>query len=215
MGRMADAMGAIFLGYSTLHHFERNRHIDGLNVLAESAMLQLEYEAQTALREAANNFPAPLGSFGGFLMKVGVSPLGELMRPYRMPHDSLTKEVSRLLSTPSQVHAMFAENVYLSDPFGENRVAQLIEAMPICLQADAALSSCKKEKREPTLGEQKLIDAANSLRDKLIQVDVHEGLGPNEKGEFERPALVGTKEMLARRMTHAAHDDAKLATATA
>jgi len=132
-----------------------------------------------------------------------------------MPHDGLTKEVARLLSTPSQVHAMFAENVYTSDPFGENRVAQLIEAMPICLQADAALSSCKKEKREPTLAEQKLIDAANSLRDKLIQVDVHEGLGPNEKGQFERPALVGTKEMLARRMTQAAHDGAKLATATA
>ena len=57
MGRMADAMGSIFLGYATLHHFQRHRHIHGLEALAESALLQLEAEAQTALREAAENFP--------------------------------------------------------------------------------------------------------------------------------------------------------------
>merc|ERR1719305_1663276 len=45
MGRLSDAMGAIFLGYATLHHFERNRGVAGLEALAESAMLQLEHEA--------------------------------------------------------------------------------------------------------------------------------------------------------------------------
>merc|ERR1719337_352491 len=71
MGRLSDAMGAIFLGYATLHHFERNRgSVAGLEALAESAMLQLEHEAQVALREAAENFPKPLGAFGGFLMSV-------------------------------------------------------------------------------------------------------------------------------------------------
>ena len=46
MGRLSDAMGAIFLGYATLHHFQRNRNIAGLETLAESALLQLEVEAQ-------------------------------------------------------------------------------------------------------------------------------------------------------------------------
>ena len=47
MGRLSDAMGAIFLGYATLHHFERNRgSVAGLEALAESAMLQLEHEAE-------------------------------------------------------------------------------------------------------------------------------------------------------------------------
>ena len=42
MGRLADAMGAIFLGYSTLHHFSRNRAaVPGLEALAESALLQV------------------------------------------------------------------------------------------------------------------------------------------------------------------------------
>ena len=48
MGRLADAYGAIFLGYATLHHYQKNRHlVKGLEPLVESAMLQLEVEAQT------------------------------------------------------------------------------------------------------------------------------------------------------------------------
>lgn len=215
MGRLADAMGAIFLGYATLHHFERNRHsvrhcissalsrvpptqlplplgvqsiyssihpsnlssslptpippfppklhtrppsppslaqVKGLEALAESALLQLETEAQNALREAMDNFPQPVGSIGGWIMAAGVSPLGEWMRPYKPPRDALTQEVARLLSTPSEVHAMFADNVYLGEggATGENRVNELIKAMPVCLEADQILSECKKAKREPS-----------------------------------------------------------------
>lgn len=127
----------------------------GLEALAESALLQLESEAQTALREASENFPRPVGAIGGWIMAAGIAPLGEWMRPYRPPRDSLTQEVARLLSTPSAVHAMFAENVYLADGgvTGENRVAELIKAMPICLEADTILATCKKTKREPSAQE--------------------------------------------------------------
>jgi hypothetical protein len=198
MGRLSDAMGAIFLGYSTLHHFSRNRNIDGLNALAESAMLQLETEAQTALREASENFPKLMGGVGGggWLVAAGVAPLGELMRPYRPPSDDLTKEVSRLLTTPSAVHKMFAENVYSSDP--STRVAALINAMPVCLEADAVLMACKKDKRQPTEKEAKLLAEAEALRDKLIQVDVHEQLGELETGNkgYVRPALTSTQQRL-------------------
>jgi hypothetical protein len=192
MGRLADAMGAIFLGYATLHHFQRNKgSVAGLEALAESAMLQLEHEAQVALREASENFPKPLGAFGGLLMSIGVAPLGELMRPYRPPRDALTQEVSRLLTTPSEVHKMFTENVY-TPADGENRVSELVRAMPICLQADAVLTACKKEKRQPTADEASLIAEADGLRDKLVQVDVHETLGPLEGGDYERPAITST-----------------------
>lgn len=198
MGRLSDAMGAIFLGYATLHHFERNRgSVKGLEALAESSMQQLEHEAQFALRECAENFPKPLGAIGGWMMSAGIAPLGEMMRPYRMPRDALTQEVSHLLTTPSEVHKMFADNVYMASGgvSGDNRVAELIHAMPICLQADAALMSCKKEKREPTSDEAKLIMEADGLREKLVQVDVHEALGPLEEADaaYERPALVSTQ----------------------
>ena len=82
-------------------------------------------------------------------MAAGVAPLGELMRPYRPPRDHLTKEVAQLLSTPSDVHAMFAQNVYLNEE-PDHRLSALIRAMPACIEADAALGRCKKEKREVT-----------------------------------------------------------------
>jgi len=198
MGRLSDAMGAIFLGYATLHHFERNRaSVEGLNALAESALLQLETEAQTALREASENFPKPFGAIGGWLMSLGIAPLGEFMRPYRPPPDHLTKEVSRLLTTPSAVHAMFAENVYIANDDPTNRVAGLLRAMPVCLQADTILSACKKEKREPTAAEATVLAEAEAMRDELVQVDVHERLGPLEAQEgYQRPAISSTEVRL-------------------
>ena len=48
----------------------------------------------------------------------------------------------------------------------DNRVAGLIRAMPVCLEADAALMSCKREKREPTTEEASLIAKANATRAK-------------------------------------------------
>ena len=214
MGRLSDAMGAIFLGYSVLHHFQRNKgSIKGLEALAEASMLQLEHEAQVALRECAENFPKPLGALGGWLMTAGVAPLGELMRPYRPPRDALTQEVARLITTPSDVHRMFAENVYT--PQGvDNRVAELLQAMPTCLEADAALTACKKEKREPTATEAALIAKADALRDKLVQVDVHEALGPLEDGnaDYVRPAITSTAQ---RQQKGAASFQAAVASATA
>ena len=214
MGRLSDAMGAIFLGYSVLHHFQRNKgSIKGLEALAEASMLQLEHEAQVALRECAENFPKPLGALGGWLMTAGVAPLGELMRPYRPPRDALTQEVARLITTPSDVHRMFAENVYT--PQGvDNRVAELLQAMPTCLEADAALTACKKEKREPTAAEAALIAKADALRDKLVQVDVHEALGPLEDGnaDYVRPAITSTAQ---RQQKGAASFQAAVASATA
>jgi len=188
-------MGAIFLGYSCLHHFQRNHgQIKGLEALAESALLQLETEAQTALRETSENFPKLMGGLpvGGLLMSIGVAPLGEFMRPYRPPKDDLTKEVSNLLTTPSEVHKMFAENVY-TPADEDNHVSELIRAMPICLEADKALTACKKEKRDPTAEEASLIAQADALRDKLVQVDVHQTIGSESTWE-DRPALQGTTE---------------------
>lgn len=118
------------------------------------------------------------------------------MRPYRGPSDELTKEVSRLLTTPSEVHKMFSENVYIAAD-GSNRVAGLINALPVCVEADAVLNACKKEKRQPTDTESKLLSQAEALRDMLIQVDVHETLGELEQGNYVRPALTSTDKRLA------------------
>jgi len=198
MGRLSDAMGAIFLGYSTLHHYSRNRGVEGLEVLTEHAMLRLEKECQDALKEASDNFPGPLGTVASTVMKIGCFPLGSATRPYNSPNDDLTKEVSRLLTTPSGLRDMFQENMYIAPEGDVHQPSDLIRALPLCVEADKIMSSLRREKREPTQEETDKIAKAEALRDMLIQVDVFDHLTDAEGQEdYIRPALLGTEERLA------------------
>lgn len=198
MGRLADAMGAIFLGYSTLHHYSRNRGIDGLEAITEHAMLRLEKEAQDALKEASDNFPGPLGPLASVVMKMGCFPLGSITRPYNAPNDNLTKEVSRLLTTPSGLRDMFGEHMYMAPEGNVHQPSDLMRALPLCVEADKIASSLRREKREPTQEETDKIAKAEALRDVLIQVDVFDHLTDSEGQEgYVRPALLGTEERLA------------------
>lgn len=165
MGRLADALGAIYLGYATLHHYTRRRGVDGLEALTEHAMLRLETEVQDSLKAASDNFPGPLGPLAGGVMKLGCFPLGNISRPYQNPPDSLTKEVSRLMSTPSGVRNFFQENIYISPEETKNQVSELIRALPICVEADKIATALRKEKRSPTQTEVEKISKAEALRD--------------------------------------------------
>jgi acyl-CoA dehydrogenase len=202
MGRLADALGAIFLGYATLHHYTRRRGIDGLEAITEHAMQRLEYEAQEALKEASDNFPGQLGPLASGVMKMGCFPLAGLTRPYRPPSDELTKEVSRLLTTPSELREMFQETLYPGQENykqGEYQGADLAYALPICYEADKIASTLRREKREPTQAEADKIAEAEALRDILVQVDVFPYLTPEEGKEgYVRPAIKGTEERLSK-----------------
>jgi len=198
MGRLADALGAIFLGYATLHHYTHRRGVEGLEAVTEHAMLRLEKEAQDSLLHASNNFPGVLGGVASGVMKLGCFPIGSMTRPYREPSDELTKEVARLITTPSELRDLFAEGIYEA-PEGEmHQPSDLCRALPICMEADGITSMLRREKRQPTIDEANKIAEADALRDALIQVDVFENLtdAENQAG-YKRPALVGTEERLA------------------
>lgn len=197
MGRLADALGAIFLGYATLHHYSRRRGVAGLEAVTEHAMLRLETEAQNALKAASDNFPGPLGPVASLVMKLGCFPLGNLTRPYSEPSDHLTKEVARLLTTPSELRDMFAEGIYMA-PEGEvHQISDLVRALPVCVEADTIASNLRRDKRQPTASESEILTRAEALRDVLIQVDVFEHLTEAEgREDYVRPALVGTEERL-------------------
>ncbi|KAL7428397.1 hypothetical protein ACHAXM_001263 [Skeletonema potamos] len=198
MGRLADALGAIYLGYATLHHYHRRRGIEGLEALTEHAMLRLEREAQEALYAASENFPGPLGPIASTVMKMGCFPLGGLTRPYADPSDTLTKEVSRLLTTPSEIRDMFQEGIYSAPDGTVHQMTDLINALPICVEADKVATTLRREKREPTAEETNLIAKADALRDALIQVDVFEHATAAEaQPGYVRPALQGTEERFA------------------
>lgn len=198
MGRLADALGAIYLGYATLHHFHRRRGIQGLEALTEHAMLRLEREAQDALYAASENFPGPLGPIASTVMKIGCFPLGGITRPYANPSDTLTKEIARLLTTPSEIRDMFQEGIYSAPDGTIHQMTDLIKALPICVEADKAAAAIRKEKRRPTDEEANLIAKADSLRDALIQVDVFEHATSEEaQPGYVRPAVLGTAERFA------------------
>lgn len=197
MGRLADALGAIFLGYSTLHHYTRRRGIEGLEAITEHAMLRLETEAQNALLEASNNFPGPLGPVASTVMKLGCFPMGGFTRPYSDPRDNLTKEVSKLLTTPGQLRDMFAENTYAAPEGTIHQATDLAKALPVCVEADKISKQLRRDKRQPTGAEKETLDKAEALRDVLIQVNVFDHLGLPGTEEKPRPALVGTEERLS------------------
>lgn len=198
MGRLSDAMGAIFLGYATLHHYSRQKGVEGLEAVTEHALLRLEKEAQDALKEASDNFPGPLGPLASTVMKLGCFPLGSLTRPYKAPNDQLTKEISRMITTPSGLRDFFTDGIYMA-PEGEvHQVSDLIRALPICVEADKIASTLRREQREPTADEVDKIAKAEAMRDMLIQVDAFNHLTDAEGQEnYVRPALVGTAERLA------------------
>merc|ERR1711977_765383 len=120
-----------------------------------------------------------LGTAASAVMKMGCFPLGSVTRPYRSPGDDLTKEVSRLLTTPSGLRDMFAENTYVAPEGTIHQQSDLIRALPVCVEADK-------------------IATAEALRDVLIQVDVFENLTDAEGKEgYVRPPLEGTEERMA------------------
>lgn len=199
MGRLADALGAIFLGYSTLHHYSHKQGIKGLESVTEHAMLRLEHEAQNALIDASDNFPGPLGTPASLVMKLACLQIGGIQfGEYKKPSDKLTKEVAKLLTTPSEVRDMFQENLFMAPADVPHQVSDLIRALPICVEADKAATLIRREKREPTKAESDVIAHADAIRDALIQVDVFEHLSANEgQSGYVRPALQGTVDRLA------------------
>lgn len=198
MGRLADAIGAIYLGYATLHHYHHNRGVEGLEAITEHALLRLETEAQNSLKSASDNFPGPLGPLASTVMKLGCFPLGNLTRPYREPSDPLTKEVSRLITTPSGIRDFFAEGIYTAPEGVTHQLSDLMRAVPICIEADKIATTLRREKRQPTTAEAEKIAEADALRDVLIQVDTFDHLTTEEGQEgYIRPALQGTEERLS------------------
>ena len=151
-----------------------------------------------ALYAASENFPGPLGPVASTVMKMGCFPLCGLTRPYSEPSDDLTKEVSRLLTTPSEIRAMFEEGIYSAPEGTIHQMTDLINALPICVEADKVATSLRREKREPTADETNLIAKADALRDAFIQVDVFEHATAAEaQPGYVRPALAGTEERFA------------------
>eukprot|EP00633_Aureoumbra_lagunensis_P000629 CAMPEP_0197286356 /NCGR_PEP_ID=MMETSP0890-20130614/1784_1 /TAXON_ID=44058 ORGANISM="Aureoumbra lagunensis, Strain CCMP1510" /NCGR_SAMPLE_ID=MMETSP0890 /ASSEMBLY_ACC=CAM_ASM_000533 /LENGTH=768 /DNA_ID=CAMNT_0042754623 /DNA_START=167 /DNA_END=2473 /DNA_ORIENTATION=- len=201
MGRLADALGATFLGYATLTHYAKHHATAdaGLRLVADHALLRLEKEAHEALRHAAANVPPMLLRFdfvASALIRMAIRPIGSLGTPDRAPTDAHTKQVADLLTTNASNYAstfLLDGSVYVSDGIRKT----LLDALPICLEADALTLKLRKENREPTSQEVELLNKAEAMRDAIVQVSSFEKLGflENQPG-YVRPAIKQTEQWL-------------------
>ena len=208
MGRLADAIGAVFLGYGCLHHYSRTHEkVDsGLQAVAEHALLRLEAEAFEALKHAADNVPPmPLGlhALVGSLLRTTIMPLGEFGVTTRAPSDALTKATADLLTTRDSdyTQALLLPGVYTSGKYQK----LVLEALPLCIEADAVQLACRKARKQPSAEQQKVLDAADAARDEIVQVQAFDKLGHAERAPGHvRPALAQTDAWLADEPARAA-----------
>jgi len=179
-GRYADVISNLYMGYACMWYYQRNKHVKDLDKVLDLAMAEVCYNIQEALMGLYSNFPIPLL---GPVMQAFTFPRG---REYHAGTDKMRAKVAQLITTPTEVRAVLTENVFVSkDP--KDRVNQISRAVAMCTEADGIMSACRKEKRQPTEAEQAKIDAAEELREEIIQVDAFETLLAPHNTEAMKP----------------------------
>ena len=177
-GRYADVLSNLYMGYACLWYYEKHKHVQGLDKVLDLAMADHCHKIQEALMGISSNFPIPLM---GPVMRAATFPRG---REYHKSSDKLTRQVSQLITTPTEVRALLTQNVFVSKDEND-RVNQISRAISLACEADGYLAACRKQKRQPTAEEAKVIGEAEELREKIIQVDAFDTLnGQNHKGEW-------------------------------
>jgi len=173
-GRYADVLSNLYLGYSVMWFYNNNKGVEGLDKVFDMTMTKIRYDIQEAFFGIFRNFPIP-GM--GLLMQLPTFPRG---REFSPPTDKQRAAVSNLITSPTAVRDFLTANTFVSkDP--TDRVAMIVKAAPMCFEADQIMAKCRKEgRREPTAEEQAKIDAAEAMREEIIQVDSFPKLAGNE-----------------------------------
>eukprot|EP01134_Creolimax_fragrantissima_P007715 CFRG7715T1 len=168
-GRFADVLSNLYMGYANLWYY-KNHYVQGHDELLTVAMEQIIYDTQNSLIEISANFPIrPVG----WAMKAVTFPFGKC---YRAPTDTMRRNAAQMITTETEVREQFKENIFIStDP--EDRANMIDTALPIVIRADAILKQLRKEMRDASEFEMKIINHAEALRDQIIQVDSHPALG--------------------------------------
>jgi hypothetical protein len=172
-GRFADVMSNLFLGYAVLWHHKKFP-LEGNGAVLEYTMRTILHETEAAFFDIFDNFPV---SSIGTSMRIVTFPRG---RCYPKPNDKLTVGVAEAISTDTAFWRSLRSNLYMSPDSSRDRVALIIETLPKAIQADAALTAIRKEKRSATAAEQNLIDEVERARETIIQVDSFERLGQEQ-----------------------------------
>ena len=93
-------------------------------------------------------------------------------RCYPKPSDKLIQKASQTITLDTAVRKQFEQDLFISKNVTDNRTSLIVQTLPKAIAADAILTKLRKEKRQPTAEEQKVIDEAETAREEIIQVSI-------------------------------------------
>ena len=94
-------------------------------------------------------------------------------RCYPKPSDKLIQKASQTITLDTAVRKQFEQDLFISQNVTDNRTSLIVQTLPKAIAADAILTKLRKEKRQPTAEEQKVIDEAEAAREEIIQVSLY------------------------------------------
>ena len=168
-GRYADILSNIYMAYACLWYYEKNKNIDNIDKLLESAMNTHFNNIQNSTYAISNNFPIPIL---GYLIKLFTYPFGYDYYPQK---DKLTSEISNLITTPNPIRDLLTENIFISND-NNDRLNQIKKGIELSHMADISI---KKLKNNINLNdsEKNIILLSEKLANKIIQVDSFNKIG--------------------------------------
>ena len=145
--------------------YRRKNECKDIDIVMEYAMDSCLHRIENAFMGIISNFPIrPVA----WAIRAVAFPTG---RCYEGPDDRLMKKTSQLITTDTEVRRLLTSTVFVSE-LSTDRVREIDTAFPICIEADKILSKMRKAKRkEPTEQEKHVLDRAEELRERIIQVD--------------------------------------------
>lgn len=128
-------------------------------------MNSILYDIEEAFDGLFKNYPiAPIALLG----RAVVFPFG---RCYSKPTDEMTRHASDLITKSSSLRQLLQQNLYfVKDKEHMNRTSFLVSMLEKAVEVDEIYTKLRKEKRQATASEQKLIEEVEAARESIIQV---------------------------------------------
>lgn len=212
--RLGDLLSELYIASATLKLFVSNGSNERELPLLQWAMEDSLFRMQEALRGLFRNLPIrPLG----WLMRLLVFPAG--IRFHR-PTDRMDKAAARLLLQPGAARDRLTDGIYTSEDI-EERVGLLDRAMQAATAAapvekilhqarragrigagdDGGLIEQALEQGVITREQADLLDLAERLRDRVIQVDAFKDIRPGPAGRKAVPKAKARSKAKTRSRT--------------
>lgn len=167
--RMGDISSNIYLASTTLKHYEqRGAKKDEIPVMQWATEKAL-YDAEMALKDLLANYP---NWFGKTVLKVLSTPIGGW---HKKPSDRLTQKAAQSITQRGELRDRLTHGVYVSsdetDNLGELEAAFVAASEAYPLEKKLAAALHKGEANPLSAEEQKIVDRAEELRQRVIAVD--------------------------------------------